>query len=271
MKSYDTSEVAELSGLSAEQVRELARDGLIGQRIRSRYRFGFQDIVLTRTARRLLKSGVKLAVVRRALNALADIAGEDLQTTAVRVQSAGREVVVEDHGGTFNPESGQGVIDFSVGTMASKLAPKVISLKANQDEQVSADDWYDIGCDLETAGMVDQARAAYERALKTESGHADAHVNLGRLDADAGRTKAAEAHYVSALEAAPDHALAWFDLGVLYEDSKRLRDAVDAYKQAIQSDPDFADAHYNLSMLLEASDVSGAFRHLSTYRRLTGK
>lgn len=271
MKSYDTHEVAELSGLSADQVRSLARDGLMGRRIGRRYRFGFQDLVLARTARRLLKNGVRLAAVRRALKALANVAGEDLQTTAVRVRSAGREVVVEDQGRTFNLESGQGVIDFSLGNVASSLAPKVIKLKAKSDDDVSADEWYDIGCDLEAAGMIEQGRVAYERALLAAPEHADAHVNLGRLDANAGRRKAAERHYFAALEAAPDHALAWFDLGVLFEDSRRIRDAVDAYKQAIQADPDFADAHYNLAILLEAKDRSGAFRHLSTYRRLTGQ
>ncbi len=270
MKSYDTSEVAELSGLSANQVRALARDGLIGRRIRGRYRFGFQDLVLSRTARRLLKNGVRLAVVRRALKALTNVAGEDLQTTAVRVRSAGREVVVVDHGGTFNLESGQGVIDFSLGRVANNMAPKVIALKTTTTDEVSADEWYDIGCDLEAAGMTDQARAAYENTLRSYPGHADAHVNLGRLDAVAGQHKSAEKHYMAALAVVPQHALAWFDLGVLYEDQRRVRDAIDAYKQAIQSDAEFADPHYNLSRLLEASDVSGAFRHLSTYRRLTG-
>ncbi len=270
MKSYNTSEVAELSGLSASQVRALARDGLIGRRIRRRYRFGFQDLVLSRTARRLIKNGVRLAAVRRALKALTNVAGSDLQTTAVRVRSAGREVVVVDHGGTFNLESGQGVIDFSLGTVANKLAPKVIALKTTASDEVGADEWYDIGCDLEAAGMVEQARAAYENALKAEPGHVDAHINLGRLDAGARNTKAAEQHYLAALAIAPDSALAWFDLGVLFEDSKRTRDAIDAYRQSIESDPEFADPHYNLSRLLEASDVSGAFRHLSTYKRLTG-
>ena len=270
MKSYDTFEVAELSGLSPDQVRALARDGLIGRRIRRRYRFGFQDLVLTRTARRLLKNGVGMARVRRALKALANVAGEDIKTTAVRVQSAGRDVVVEDRGHTFSVESGQGVLDFSLGSVADKLAPKVIDLKSASVDNVSADDWYDIGCDLESSGMLEQARAAYERVLEREPDHAEAHVNLGLLDADAGHSQSAEKHYLAALESDPGHALAWFNLGVLFEDSKRIADAIDAYKRSIQSDSGFADAHYNLSILLESSDVSGAFRHLSTYRRLTG-
>jgi len=271
VKSYDTAEVAELSGLSADQVRALARDGLIGRRVRRRYRFGFQDLVLSRTARRLIKNGVRLAAVRRALKSLSNVAGEDLKTTAVRIRSAGRDVVVMDHGGTFSLETGQGVIDFSLGTVADKLAPKVIALKTTTADDVSADQWYDIGCDLESAGMAEQARSAYENTLRADPGHADAHVNLGRLDSNGGWQQEAERHYMAALAIAPRHALAWFDLGVLFEDSGRVRNAIDAYREAIESDSTFADPHFNLARLLEASDTRGAFRHLSAYRRLSGK
>ncbi|MDJ0939725.1 MAG: tetratricopeptide repeat protein [Woeseiaceae bacterium] len=268
MKSYDTSEVAELSGLTAAQVRTIARDKLIGRRLRGRYRFGFQDLVMARTAQRLLRGGVKLSVVRRALRALADVEQEELQSTAVRVRSEGREVVVEDHGKAFNVESGQGMLDFSVGGVAERLAPKVIDLKSARVDEVTADEWYDVGCDLESSNMIEQARAAYERSLEAAPSHADAHVNLGRLDALDGKTKLAEKHYRQALQAVPEHALAWYNLGVLLEDSKQPADAIDAYKAAVAADPDLAEAHYNLAMLLEASDRNSAFRHLSAYKRL---
>lgn len=268
MKAYDTNEVSELSGLKPAQVRTLARAGLMGRQVRGRYRFGFQDVVMARTAKRLLEGGVGLSIVRRALAALAEITGEAMQTTAIRARSAGREVVIEDHGKTFNVESGQGVIDFSLGEMAERLAPRVIDLKAARVDEVSGDEWYDVGCDLEASSMDEQARDAYERSLSANPEHADAHVNLGRLDAVEGHLEAAEKHYRAALAEAPDHALAWFDLGVLYEDTNRPQDAVDAYKAAIATDPKLADAHYNLARLIEKSDVSGAFRHLSAYRRL---
>lgn len=105
--------------------------------------------------------------------------------------------------------------------------------------------------------------------LRPADGHPDAHVNIGRLAAVRSDHKAARNHYLAALASSPGHALAWFNLGVSYEDARRPRDAIDAYNAAIQADPVLADAHYNLSRLLEASDASGAFRHLSTYRRLT--
>ena len=265
MKSYNTKEVTELSGLTAAQLRALARDGLVGRRDGRQYRFGFQDLVMARTAHRLLNGGVGLAVVRRALTTLA---GGDLQTTAIRVRSEGRDVVIEDHGRTFSLDSGQGQLDFSVGTVAENMAPRVIELKSARVDEVSADEWYDIACDLEMSGMVDQARVAYGRALRSNPEHADAHVNTGRLEAVGGNQAEAETHYRAALAVDPGHALAWYNLGVLFEDGKRNQDAIDAYEKAIATDDDLADAHYNLARLLEKSDASGAFRHLSTYKRL---
>lgn len=41
--------------------------------------------------------------------------------------------------------------------------------------ELSADDWYDIGCDLESSGMTEQAQTAYERALFADPEHPDAH------------------------------------------------------------------------------------------------
>ena len=93
-------------------------------------------------------------------------------------------------------------------------------------------------------------------------------MNLGRLDANGGDVKSAEAHYRAALDANPDLALTWYDLGVICDESGRRLEAINAYQSAIRLEPGLADAHYNLSMLLEVSDASGAFRHLSTYRRL---
>ena len=268
MKSYDTKEVSELSGLTPAQLRALARDGLVGRRDGRQYRFGFQDLVMARTARRLLDGGVSLGVVRRALTTLSVIAGGDLQTTAIRVRSEGHDVVVEDHGRSFSLDSGQGVLDFSIGTVAENMAPRVIELKTARVDEVSADEWYDIACDLEASGMVDQARVAYDRALRANPSHPDAHVNTGRLEAVGGNADVAEEHYRAALKIEPGHALAWYNLGVLFEDAKRIQDAIEAYETAIQADVNLADAHYNLARLLEKSDASGAFRHLSAYKRL---
>ena len=118
--------------------------------------------------------------------------------------------------------------------------------EAEGSDQLSSDDWFDLGVDLEAVSPED-APAAYLRALELDPYHSDAHVNLGRLLQEAGEYEAAEEHYNRALDAEPDNVLAAFNMGTLFEDMGRVQDAITAYKRATN----LADAHYNLSRLYE--------------------
>jgi tetratricopeptide (TPR) repeat protein len=132
----------------------------------------------------------------------------------------------------------------------------------------TASHWFEVGLELEATSPA-EARIAYERALRLEPGHADAHVNLGRLLYNAGEMSAAERHFRAALDAGAN-ATAAFDLGVVLEDLSRADDAIEAYQRAIEADPDLADAHYNLARLLEGrGEPQAAIRHLAACKRIT--
>jgi protein O-GlcNAc transferase len=133
---------------------------------------------------------------------------------------------------------------------------------------MTADAWYERGCDIESASRKSALRA-YQNALALEPDHAGAHANLGRLLHEAGIIRAAEEHYRAALRMQPEEATHWYNLGVALEDQQRLDDAANAYRTAITLDSDCREAHYNLAGLLERiGDRTGALRHLATYRRL---
>lgn len=264
MKIYRTGDVAELSGLSAAHVRLLARDGSIGHRRGRQYRFQFADLVLARTAQQLLRQGCGMATVRAALRKFAD----DNRPKANRLRAEGRDVVLDNEGALFSVVSGQGILDLSLRSIVSNLAPRVIKLTASSPH-ATAEEWFDVGCDLELAGAVTQAVQAYGRAIDADPRFADAHVNLGRLYAEEGNRKAADRHYRYAVTLEPSNALAWFNWGVLLQQQGRSDDAIDAYRAAVRFDPEFADAHYNLASMLEPVDQRGAFRHLSAYKRLS--
>jgi tetratricopeptide (TPR) repeat protein len=267
VKTYRTQDVADLSGLRPAQVRALARDGLVGRRSGRGYGFVFQDLVLAKSAHQLLGHGIRFSAVRLALKSLTRLAGDRSRLSGFCIRAEGRDVVMDFGGAPYSIVSGQGVLDFSFRSIVSELAPQVIGF-TEAEKHASAEDWFDVGCDLDAAGASHEAVEAYRRAVAADPGCADAHVNLGRLFALLGETVRAETHYLHALDTEPRNALAWFNLGVLKQEQGRLEDAAANYRAAVDIDPAFADAHYNLATVLETIDEKSAFRHLSTYRRL---
>jgi tetratricopeptide (TPR) repeat protein len=266
---YTTRDVARLLGLSEAQVRSYARAGLIDveRGPRNEYRFSFQDLVLLRTARGLVAARVPTARIVRALRRLKAQLPEDRSLTELRIAVDGEQVVVSDGGAPWNPVSGQLHLEFTVAELATEVEPLHARAAARASEP-DADAWFAQGLELELVA-VDEARAAYERALELDPAHPDAHVNLGRLLHEARRLADAEIHYRAALAAGP-HATAAYNLGIVLEDRKKPVDAAAAYRLALEADPRFADAHYNLARLCEQlGDQRGALRHLRSYRTLT--
>jgi tetratricopeptide (TPR) repeat protein len=266
MKGYSTREVAELLELPERTIRDIARGVLDADRGESKhYRFSFQDIVVLRTAKELLSAGVRRSTINKSLFQLQARLPTNRPLTALRIASDGGAVVIREEDKVYNPESGQIHFDFSVSELAGVVAP--LARKAAEDaesEQLTSDDWFDLGVDLEAVSPED-APAAYFRALELEPDHSDAHVNLGRLLQEAGDYEGAEAHYHEALQSESDNVLAAFNLGTLLEDVGRIHDAIEAYKKAAS----FADAHYNLSRLYElVGQHTEALKHLKTYRNL---
>lgn len=234
------------------------------------YRFSFPDIILLRAAEGLRAQGLSSRRIARALRRLAGQLPAGRPLSAVHITARGEEVLVRDRDTVWAPETEQVAFDFSVGELASRVAP--FAARAAREREASgsmeADDWYDLGFDLE-AVSVDEALRAYGEALALDSGHPDALVNVGRLLHEAGRLSDAEARYREALRADPDHALARFNLGVALDDAGRADDAIVAYTEAVGRDPGLAVAHFNLSRLLEErGDLTGAVRHLAAYKTL---
>lgn len=260
-------------GLSPAQIRGFATKGFLKPErgARGELRFGFQDLIILRTAGELSSAQIPHRKVRRVLEKLRDQLPEGRSLTGIRIAADGDRVVVRDGGAIWNPESGQSLFDFAVSDLAIGAAPFVTRAAEEarlREDETSAEEWYELGCELELTDL-EQAADAYRRALKLDPSHADAHVNLGRLLHEQRAPAAAEKHYREALEADPAHDTAAFNLGVALEDLGRVREAVTAYQQAIAIDPENADAHYNLAGLYEKrGEKAAALQHLNAYRRL---
>jgi len=273
--SYSVREVSAMLGLSAAQIRSWAARGFLTPERDDDgdLRFGFQDLVILRTAGELTAAKIPTRKIRRVLESVREQLPEGRSIAGVRIAADGERVVVRDGTALWNPESGQSLFDFSVEEIAEKTKPIALAAvreaKARAEDDLDADAWYELASDLELSDPA-EACAAYEKAIALDPVHIDAHINLGRLLHEDGDLRGAEKQYRDALSADPAHPVAAFTLGVALDDQGRLADAAEAYRRAIELDPDNPDAHYNLAGILERQhDKAGAVRHLTRYRALT--
>jgi tetratricopeptide (TPR) repeat protein len=272
VKGFSTREVAEVLGLPTSKILSWTRSGLLTPERgpKGAYVYSFQDIVLLRAAKELLDSEVPARRVRAALEALREQLPVGRPLSAVHISAIGDRVLVRDEGAVWEPDSGQLRMDFAVAEVAQAAQP--IARRALAEDaraaDMSADDWYDTALDLEAVAP-ESAMAAYIEALALEPGHADAHVNLGRLLHERGDLAEAERHYRDAAAADTGDARALYNLGVVLEDQRRADEAMAAYRDALRVDEALAAAHFNLSRLCEgAGDEAEALNHLAAYKRL---
>ena len=221
LPGYTSAEVARMLGLSARQIRSYVQADFLSPRRgpRREFRFSFQDLVVLRAARDLVDQRVPTRRVRRVLAKLRRQLPRGRSLAALRISFEGGEVVVRAEGEIWNPESGQLLLDFQVADLARQAAPlagRLIS-RAGDPESLSAEDWYELGFELE-ASALEEAKNAYQRGLELDPMHADAHLNLGRLIHEEGAAEEAEAHYRTALGIRPKDSTAAYNLGVALQD-----------------------------------------------------
>jgi tetratricopeptide (TPR) repeat protein len=273
MKAYSTREVAELLGLSTARVRSLMRSGVVTPQRTSagRASFTFQDLVLLRTAKGLIDAKVPPRRITKALQALASQLPTDRPLSAVRVQIDGDRVIVRDSASSWEPESKQTVLDFSIRELGQKVAPLAReSVQRALRTASSADDLFSAALESEEIGATSEAETAYRNTITADAAHVAAHINLGRLRHAARALDEAERLYRRALELEPNHPTARFNLGVVLEDRGATADAIAAYLEAVRLAPKVADVHFNLARLYQQTgDQQAALRHFSRFRALT--
>ncbi|MDJ0655624.1 MAG: tetratricopeptide repeat protein [Xanthomonadales bacterium] len=254
MARYTPADVARMLEWPRSRLYDYIRDGLVQPERQGRhYYFNFQDLVVLRAARELIRSQVPSRRVKKALALLRGrLDGKPL--SAVRLHLAGGQVLVREGDWLWEPETGQGQFNFEPSGSAETVAGPADSAPAGDSA-----DHYNQGLDLEEHDP-ESAIAAYRQAIDMDDGHADAHINLGRLLQQRGQYQQARDHYQQALAIDPVNAIARFNLGTVLEDLGDLDAAMDAYRQATGH---LADAHLNLARLYAASgDQQRALRHL---------
>ena len=273
MKAYSTREVADLLGLSTARIQALMRSGVVTpQRSPTgKASFTFQDLVLLRTAKGLIDANVPARRITKALQALVTQLPTDRPLSAVRVQIDGDRVIVRDNASSWDPESKQTVLDFSVRELGEKVAPLAReSVQRALRAASTADDLFHAALESEEIGATAEAESAYRSTITADPAHVAAHINLGRLRHVGRALDEAERLYRRALELEPNHPTARFNLGVVLEDRGATADAIEQYREAARLDPRVADVHFNLARLYQQTgDQQAALRHFSRFRALT--
>ena len=125
MKGYSTRDVAELLEIPPEVIRDIARAGILepARTAGNHYRFDFQDIIILRTAKELLQSGVKRAQINNALFRLKSKLPSNRPLTSMRISGDGGAVVIQEEDQVYNPDSGQLHFNFTVADLAGTVAP----------------------------------------------------------------------------------------------------------------------------------------------------
>lgn len=99
----------------------------------------------------------------------------------------------------------------------------------------------DLGDELQLAGDLDAAGAAYRQAIALDPGSPTAHYKLGRLTFERGHRFAARRELLRALELDSSHAEAHYFLGAVHDRLGFERAARKSYRRAFELAPELAD------------------------------
>jgi tetratricopeptide (TPR) repeat protein len=128
---------------------------------------------------------------------------------------------------------------------------------------------YMIGRVHEMRGSLDDARAAYGRALTEELSFHAAHEALGRVALAQGDTAAAVAEYRSAVELMNDDPALQYEYGVALLAARKFEDAQKAFLRAVELDRYFVAPYFPLAYIeYNSGDDKSALAHYTAFATL---
>lgn len=259
---FTTREVCRLFELTPGRLRALDRAAVVspsGMKA-GRRAYTFQDLIALR-ATLMLGKDVKLREVARAIGALRQALPRVTRPLQeLRLVSDGRRVVVRTPDVSFEPVTGQLVLDFQVKSLRDDVV-RVLRPEVHTSRARTAYELYARASTLdEDPATFDEAEALYTRATELDPHLAIAYTNLGNVRFRRGDSSGAEALYRKALQIDDGQPEAHYNLGYVVLERGDAKSAVPLFERAIERDPRFADAHFNLAMALEQVSERGKAR-----------
>jgi tetratricopeptide (TPR) repeat protein len=218
-KNYSIDQLAALSKLSSDKIRELAQFGLLDERSS---RFGFRDLASARQIAKLLADGVRLSEIIRGVS--------EIKKWLPEVGLAN----VRLHPGPFNSLEVE-----QLGGRTDKHGQFMFAVKASSH---NSDDLFARARSAEEAGDIAEAERLYGLLMKSDPTDASAPFNLGNMLRAHARNVEGEAALRAATRADPTFAEAWYNLGDLLDEQGRSEAAIECLRNALRIAPDYADA-----------------------------
>ncbi|UQA56401.1 tetratricopeptide repeat protein [Polyangium aurulentum] len=260
---FSGAEVTRLLGISAGRLRSLDKAGIVtpSGRRGGRRAYTFSDIIALRAARDLFARKVRLRDVARAVENIRSTLPKVTRPLAeLRIVSDGKGVVVKSAAGTFEPLTGQMVLDFEVKSLRDDVV-RVLRPMVGRDRAKTAYDLYVRASQIdEDPATMSEAEELYRKAVELDPWLAIAYTNLGNICFRRGEEAEAEKLYRRALEIDRVQPEAQYNLGYVMLERGKAGEAIEFFRGAIESDPRFADAYFNLAMAYEQIGDSGKAR-----------
>ena len=269
---FTRREVTKLLGVSETRLRALDRSKIVspsGQRGRQRA-YTFQDLIALRATRELLQHRIRLRDVAKAIGALrATLPTVTRPLQELRIVGDGRRVIVRSDTGSFEPVTGQMVLDFQV----EALRDDVVRLLRPETTPTRARTAYDLYVQAsaldEDPATYDEAEELYGRATRLDPTLAIAYTNLGNIRFRRNDEAGAEVLYRRAIDVDPRQPEAHYNLGYVMLERGDARGATAYFERALEGDPRFSDAHFNLAMAWEqVGERAKARTHWKRYLEL---
>jgi tetratricopeptide (TPR) repeat protein len=247
----------------------LDRNGVVSPsgRKRGRRAYTFADLIQLRTAQALLEQRVRLRDVTRAVGALRKTLPRVARPLAeLRILSDGEKVVVKTQDGSFEPLTGQMLLDLEVKSLREEVV-RVLRPTAGRERARTAYELYLRASRLdEDPSTMQEAENLYRSALELDPWLTIAYTNLGNVRFRMQDIEGAEMFYRKALEIDGRQPEAQYNLGYLMLDRGEPQAAIPLFVGALSADPRFADAYFNLAMAYEqVGDAEKARPHWKTY------
>jgi Flp pilus assembly protein TadD len=227
-KTYSVDQIATISHLSGDRIRELAQFGLLDDRDG---RFGFRDLASARQIAKLLADGVRLSEIIRAVSQIRKWL-PDVGLASVRLHAGSHYSLEVEQPGGRTDQQGQ------------------FALAVDQSQN-NPDDLFEQAQSAEEAGDIAEAERLYRILMKSAPTDASAPFNLGNLLRASARNVEAEAALRTATRVDPTFADAWYNLSDLLDEQGRVDAAIECLRSALRVAPNYTDAMFNLALLLQ--------------------